>query len=157
IRLGGFVFGGLAGHRGIRQRASVELPLLAAAVEQFHVLVPVQLEIPVRVGGEPVVIAAVQDNGVFIGDTAGRQQVGELATVDEVASNRILQIRAPVELDRALDVPAVVGGGVLVYLDEHDARGVEVFFGPVDSDQDVVASHPNPFNDELTLTFSNRV
>ncbi|GEL18206.1 hypothetical protein PA7_20430 [Pseudonocardia asaccharolytica DSM 44247 = NBRC 16224] len=35
----------------------------------------------------------------------------------------------------------VVGGGVLVYLDEHDAVGAEILLGPIGRDQDVLAAH----------------
>jgi hypothetical protein len=38
---------------------AVELPLLASPVEELDVRVAVQLELPVGVGGEPVVVAAV--------------------------------------------------------------------------------------------------
>src|SRR5271166_6096551 len=111
------VGGGRPGDRVGRQRAPIELPLLAAAVEQLDFLVAVQLEIPVRVGGEPVVVAAIEDHGVVVGYAPVGQQFGELLRVDEVALDRVLQIAAPVELDRAGDVAAVVGAGVLVDFD----------------------------------------
>ena len=108
------------------QRAAVELPLLAAAVEQLDVLVAVELEVPVGVGGEPVVVAAVEDHGVVVGDAAFGQQLRELLLVDEVAPDRVLQVGLPVQLDRAGDVAAVVGAGVLVDLDEDDVGRVEI-------------------------------
>ena len=133
------VAGRLTGVGG--QRAAVELPLLAAAVEQLDVLVAVQLEVPVGVRGEPVVVAAVEDHGVVVGDAAVGQQLGELLLVDEVALDRVLQIGLPVQLDGAGDVPAVVGAGVLVDLDEDDVGRVEIALGPVSGDQDVGACH----------------
>ena len=144
------ILGGIAGlrplHRLGRQRAPVELPLLTAAVEQLDVVVPVQLEVPVRVGGEPVVVAAVEDHGVVVGDTPLRQQLGELLGVDEIALDVVLQIFFPVQLDGALDVAAVVGAGVLVDLDEDGVRRGEIALGPVRADQDVGACHGrNPF------------
>ena len=127
--------------------APVELPLLAAAVEQLDVLVAVQLEVPVRVGGEPVVVAAVEDHGVVVGDAAVAEQLGELLGVDEVAPDGVLQIGTPVQLDRAGDVAVVVGAGVLVDLDEDDVVGVEIALGPVGGDQDVGACHGgDPFD-----------
>ena len=101
----------------------------------------VQLEVPVRVGGEPVVVAAVEDHGVVVGDTPVGQQLGELLGVDEVTSDRVLQIGTPVQLHRAGDVAAVVGAGVFVDLDEDDVVGIEIALGPVGGDQDVGACH----------------
>ncbi len=128
-------------HRVLRQRPPVELPLLAATVEQLDVVVAVQLEVPVGVGGEPVVVAAVEDHGVVVGDTAVAQQLGELLGVDEVTPDGVLQIGTPVQLHGPGDVAAVVGAGVLVDLDEDDVIGIEIALGPVGGDQDVGACH----------------
>jgi hypothetical protein len=84
------------------------------------------LEIPVRIRGEPVVVTAVEDHGVVVGNTAIGQQLGELLGVDEVPHDGVLELGAPVQLDHALDVPAVIGAGVLVDLDEDDVRRVEI-------------------------------
>ena len=54
------------------------------------------------------------------------QQLLELALVDEVAAQRVLQVGLPVQLDGALEVAAVVGAGVLVDLDEDEAGLAEV-------------------------------
>src|SRR5579875_404991 len=131
VGLLGAVGGGRTVHLLARQRAAVQLPLLAAAVEQLDLVVPVELEVPVGVGGEPVVVAAVEDHGVVVGDAAITQQLGELLGVDEVAADRVLQIGTPVQFDRAGDVAGVVGAGVLVDFDEDDARRVEIALGPV--------------------------
>ena len=128
------------GHVG-DERTAVELPLLAPAVEQLDVLVAVQLEVPVRVRGEPVVVAAVQDHGVVIADTLVRQQLRELLLVDEVALDLILEFGLPVQPDGACDVAALVGGGVFVDLDEDGVGCIEIALGPVGGDQDVGASH----------------
>src|SRR5690606_33824923 len=122
-------------------------------VEQLDVVVAVQLEVPVRVGGEPVVVAAVEDDLVVVGDAARREQIGELLLVHEITTNLILQVLLPVEPDGALDVTAVVGGGVLVDLDEDHAGGVEVLFGPVNGDQDIGAGHVVPFGGDLQGQF----
>jgi hypothetical protein len=103
--------------------------------------VAVQLEVPVRVGREPVVVAAVQDDGVVVADALLGQQRLELLLVDEVATDLVLQFGLPVELDGAADVAAVVGRGVLVDLDEDDARGVQVLLGPVGRDEHVCTAH----------------
>ena len=100
------VLGGVAGRRPVHrvggQRPAVELPLLAAAVEQLDLVVPVQLEVPVRVCGEPVVVAAVEDHGVVVADAPVGQQLRELLGVDEVALDVVLQIGLPVQLDGAV-------------------------------------------------------
>src|SRR6202042_2007648 len=58
-------------------------PLRPATVEQLHVLVSVQLEVPVGVGREPVVVAAVEHHGVVVGDAALGQQLLEADLVHE--------------------------------------------------------------------------
>ena len=113
------------------QLAALELPDLAPAVEQPDVAVSVQLEVPVRIGGEPVVVAAVEHDGVVVADAAGRQQRLELPGVDKVAADRVLQVRLPVQADRAPDVVLVIGGGVLVDLDEDDGGVVEMLLDPI--------------------------
>ncbi|CNZ29293.1 Uncharacterised protein [Mycobacterium tuberculosis] len=146
IRRGGGVGGHRPADRVAGQRASVELPLLAAAVEQLDLLMAVELEIPVRVGGEPIVVAAVQDHRVLVGDATLGQQLGELLGVDEVTFDRILQVGAPVQLDRAGNMVTVICTGVLVHFDENDLRRVQIALSPVGGDQDIAACHGgNPF------------
>ena len=139
--------------RLVRELAAVELPLLAAAVEQLHVLVAVELEVPVGVRGEPVVVAAVQHHGAVVGDTAVGEQRLELLLVDEVTAHLVLQVRGPVELDRSPDVALVVRRGVLVDLDQHHLRVVEVLLHPLGGDERVVAAHVITFS----LVCSGRV
>ncbi len=127
------------------QLAGVELPLLAAAVEELDVLVAVELEVPVGVGREPVVVAAVQHDGVVVGDAATREELLELGLADEVTTHLVLQVGRPVELDRALDVALVVRSGVLVDLDQHHLRVVEVVRHPLGGDKGVLAGHVSTF------------
>src|SRR5205807_6618921 len=108
------------------------------------VAVAVELEVPVRVGGEPVVVAAVEDDGVVVADAARRQERLELLLVDEVPAYRVLQVLLPVQLHGAGKVAAVVGGGVLVDLDEDHAGPVEVLLGPVGRHEYRVATHGLP-------------
>jgi hypothetical protein len=103
--------------------------------------VAVELEVPVRVGGEPVVVAPVEDDGVVVADAARGQQRLEGALVDEVAAQRVLQVLLPVQLHGALEVAAVVGTGVLVDLDEDEAGGPQVVLGPIGRDEHVCATH----------------
>ena len=132
---------GLALRELVGQLAAVELPLLAAAVEQLHVLVAVELEVPVRVGREPVVVAAVEHDRVVVGDARANEQRLELRLADEVPADLVLQVGRPVELDGARDVALVVGGGVLVDLDEDDPGVVEMLLDPLGGDESGVAAH----------------
>src|SRR6185312_1692271 len=127
-------------HRG-DHLAGFQLPLLAAAVEELDAAVPVQLEVPVGVGGEPVVVAAVEHDRVVVADASLGQQLLEAAPVHEVAADRVLQVLLPVELDGVADMPLVVGAGVLVHLDQDHAWVVEVGFHPVSVHQDVRTAH----------------
>src|SRR5207248_11308176 len=109
----------------------------------------VELEVPVGVGGEPVVVAAVEHDGVVVADAAGGQERLELLLVDEVPANRVLQVLLPVQLHGAGKVAAVVGGGVLVDLDEDHAGPVEVLFGPVGRHEYRVATHGLPLDETV--------
>ncbi len=60
----------------------------------------------------------VQDHRVLVGDATLGQQLGELLGVDEVTFDRILQVGAPVQLDRAGNMVTVICTGVLVHFDE---------------------------------------
>ena len=91
---------------------------------------PVQPEVPVGVGGEPVVVAAVEQHGVVVQHALLGQQRFEARLVHEVTTDRILQVLLPVELDRGRDVPLVVGAGVLVYLDDDDTRLTDMGLPP---------------------------
>src|SRR5690606_11321763 len=96
---------------------------------------------PVRVRGEPVVVAAVEDDGVVVGDALVGQELLEALLVDEVTADRVLQVLGPVDPDGVLDVVLLVGGRVLVHLDDGDAGVVQVLLDPVGVDQDVAAAH----------------
>src|SRR4029453_10481401 len=119
----------------------VQLPLLTTAVEQQYLVVPVKLEIPVRVRGKPVVVAAVEDDCVVVADATLRQQLLELLFVDEVAPNWILQILLPIQLDRASDVTTVVCSGVFVDLDKDDVLVAGMLGDPITVDEYFLPAH----------------
>src|SRR4051794_32935065 len=125
------------------RRAVLGDPLLARAVEQLHILVPVVLEVPVRVGREPVVAVAVEHDRVLVGDPARAEQLAEGLWPEEVAPDLVLQVLAPVEADRAGDVRVGVQRGVLVALNDADVLVVEALLEPLGVDQHVlgVISH----------------
>jgi hypothetical protein len=103
--------------------------------------VAVQLEVPVGVGGEPVVVAAVEDHGVVVADALVGQELLEALLVDEVTADRVLKVLGPVDPDGVADVVLLVGGRVLVHLDDRDGRVVQVLLEPIGVDQDVAAAH----------------
>src|SRR4029450_12059835 len=119
----------------------VQLPLLTTAVEQQRLVVPVELEVPVRVRGKPVVVAAVKDDCVVVADATLRQQLLELLFVDEVAPNWILQILLPIQLDRARDVTTVVCSGVFIDLDKNDALIAGMLGDPISVDEYFLPAH----------------
>jgi len=114
------------------ERASLSLPLRAAAVHNTGVLVSVKLEEPERIGGVPVVLVAVEDDSGVVGDTATGHQALEAGLVDEVAAYLILLVGMPVDLDGAGDMTRrLIEQHVLVRLDEADRRVVQVFGDPL--------------------------
>ena len=114
-----------------RQVAPLVDPLLAAAVEDAHVAVPVDLEVPVRVRGEPVVLVAVDDDGRVVPDSAAAEEPLERVLLDHVALDRILQVVLPVQLDRSPDVALFVEIRVLVHLGDDDVVVVQVLGDPI--------------------------
>src|SRR5947209_2006294 len=87
-----------------------KVPSSAAAVEELDVAVAVELELPVGVRREPVVVAAVEHDGVVVADALAGQELLEALLVHHVALGRRLQLGGPVHADSTLDVAAVVGG-----------------------------------------------
>src|SRR3954465_12921228 len=79
-------------------------PLLARAVEQPDVVVAVVLQVPVGVGGEPVVAIAVEHDLVIVGDPARAEQLAERLRSEEVALDLVLQLVLPVKADGAANV-----------------------------------------------------
>src|SRR5512132_1546520 len=127
------------GHRGgvLRELATLELPLLATAVQELHVVEPAELQDPVRVRREPVVVPSVQDHGGAAVDPRRREELGELGLVEVVPPHLRVQVGRPVPPDGAVDVALLVGLGVLIYLDHSDARVPHVLLEPVGLDERV--------------------
>jgi hypothetical protein len=72
---------------------------------------------------------------VVAADPLGRHQLGEAGAVEVVTGHPVLQVRVPVDLHRAGDVPGVVEQHVLVGLDDDHVGVVEVGGQPVGADQ----------------------
>ena len=111
----------VGGKLGVGRKA-VGDPLFARPIEQQYLLVAVVLQVPVCVGGEPVVAVAVEDDRVLVGDAAAAEQLAERLGGQEVAADGVLEVGLPVEADRAGDVGLGVEGGVLVDLDDPESE-----------------------------------
>ncbi len=79
---------------------------------------------------------------MLVRDALGGQQPLQLLLVHEVSDDRVLQLGLPVEFHRAGDMASVVGGHILVDLDEHHIRIIEVLVGPGGVDKRVLTAHP---------------
>ena len=142
VLLVGHVLGPRAvGQLGLHRQA-LALPLHAPAVEESHVGVAVEPQVPVGVRGEPVVIAAVDHDRVVAGDAALGHQFAEAFAVDQVADELLLQVGPPVQCDGAGDMSVgVVGRHVLVDLEEDHRVVGQARGGPAGADQNVLATH----------------
>ena len=98
----------------------------------------VDLQVPVRVGREPVVLVAVEDDRRVVVDPTLAEDALEGLPVDDVALDRILEVLAPVELDRSGDVALLVEVGVLVDLGDDQAVVPEMLSRPVGRHEDGV-------------------
>ncbi len=106
-------------------------PFLAAAVDEADVLVAVELQLPQCVGGEPVVVVTVEEDGGLVGNAGGAEKFFEGGFVDEVAADAVLELGLPVPAYGAGNVALVVGGGVHVDFDEAEIGGIEILRGPI--------------------------
>ena len=98
----------------------------------------VVLQIPVRVGREPVVAIAVQHDRVVVGDAPRPEERAEVLGPEEAAPHLVLEVVLPVEADGSGDVTLPVERAVLVDLDDADRRVVEMVCHPVGVDQHVL-------------------
>jgi hypothetical protein len=93
--------------------------------------VAVVREIPVGVGGEPVVAIAVQDDRVVVGDPPAAEQLAEILRAEEVALHLVLELLLPVEADRTRDVRLRVQRGIFVDLDDPNGLVAQVILDPL--------------------------
>src|ERR1700730_4499431 len=92
--------------------AALGLQLDAAAVDELDVVEPVGLQRPVGVGGEPVVVVAIEDDGGLRADAALAQQLLELLLLGDVTRRLGLEVVPPVPAHGAGQVALLIGGGV---------------------------------------------
>jgi len=129
------VVGGSAGRRVRRERSPLGDPLVATAVQQADVLVAEQREDPQGVRRPPVVLVAVDHDGVFARDALGAQEGGEAPAVDVIAHHGVVELGVPVDLDRSGDVPGLVEQDVLIGFDDDEAGLIEPGLQPFAGDE----------------------
>ena len=91
----------------------------------------VQLQLPKGVGGEPVVVVAIEKDGGAVGNAGGAEKFFERGLVDQIAADVVLELGLPVPADGAGDMSLVVRGGVHVDFDEAEIGGIEIASGPI--------------------------
>src|SRR5437764_11645753 len=96
---------------------SLRNPAFPRPVEQPHVVLPVVLQVPVRVRREPVLAVAVQDDLVLVRDATTAEQLAEGLRTEEIPLDLILEVLAPIETDRAREVGLAIERRVLIDLD----------------------------------------
>ena len=99
-------------------------PLLAPAIHNANILVPIKLELPQRPGGKPVVVVAIEHHGAVVGDSRFREQTLQRFLRQNVAPDVVAELRVPRPGDGAGDVALVIGVGIHIYF--HDPH-VPVF------------------------------
>src|SRR5205085_3974474 len=100
-----------------RELTALELPLLAPAVQELDAVETAELEDPVRVGSEPVVVPAVEHDGRVGVHSGLAEKLREPGLVDVLAARGGVEVGVPVPADRSSDVSLLVRGRVLVHLD----------------------------------------
>jgi len=148
---GGVVLDFRKGGSLVGQRVVVLDPVVPAAVEQADVVVAVVLELPVGVGRKPVGVVAVEDDRRVLADAVAAHRLFEVLFREDVPAGLVLELRLPVEPDRAGRVALVVQFRVDV--DFHEPvcgvvalEVVEVILHPVCRDENVVCvvAHSTP-------------
>ena len=129
------VFGGcglrlLGGHL-----AAFGLPFRATAVHEADVFVTEEGEDPQCVGGPPVGLVAVDDDGVFTGDALGGHKCGEALAVDVVTGHGVVEFSVPIDLDRSGNVPGFVEQHVFVAFDDDESGIACMLSHPIGADQ----------------------
>ncbi|BDZ38218.1 hypothetical protein GCM10025863_08320 [Microbacterium suwonense] len=92
-------------------------------------------EDPEGVRGPPVVLVAVDDDGVIARDSLAAEKLCEARTIDVVAHDRVVQLGVPVHLHGTGDVPGLVEQHVLVGFHDHQARLAEIRGEPFSGDE----------------------
>jgi hypothetical protein len=137
VALGRLVAAGGEGRRLAGELAAFLLPLQAAAVQDLGLGMAEQLEHPERVGGPPVVLVAVEDDGRVRGGADLRHQGFEAFARDVVAANLVVQVGGPVDVRGAGNVPGCVQQRVFVRLDDADVLVLQMRGEPLGAHEDI--------------------
>ena len=109
-----------------RQLAPFGHPLGPAAIEKACIGVTEKLEHPQGVGRPPVEVVAVEDHGrVGPDSTCFDISRANSSGPEIIAHDRIVEVRHPVDLDRARNVAGVIEQHVLVGFDDHQVGVVQ--------------------------------
>ena len=91
----------------------------------------VYLQLPEGVGGEPVVVVAIQHYGRVGADARLSQELAHLLGGQDVARKLVVELGRPVPADGARDVALVISLRVNVNFDEPHARIAKVLGDPL--------------------------
>jgi len=116
-------------------RPSLRLPLDPPAVDQLDPVVPVVPERPIRIGGEPVVVVAVEDDACVRRHASLAEQLAPVFLRRDVAADQIAQLSGPIPAHGTLYMPLAISRSVDVHLDESDVRIVEMVGHPLGRNQ----------------------
>src|ERR1039458_8835149 len=93
----------------------------------------VDLGLPERPRGEPIVVVAVNHKAGIVAHAGGGHQLLELLLGQDVAAHGVAQLRVPGPGERAGHVPLVIGFGIDVDFHHPDVRIGGVLRDPVDA------------------------
>jgi hypothetical protein len=138
-------FSVVALHRGIgrgtrrgdfpREGESLRNPGVTAAIEQSNIVVSKKCEYPQCVGGPPVALVAVNDDGVITRDALPRHQLGEGLSLKVIPHNGIIEFGVPINFDGARDVTSVIEQDVLVRFQDDETFRARVLLQPFRGDE----------------------
>ena len=97
----------------------------------------VDLQLPERPRGEPVVVVAVEHDGRLVVDAGAPEQLFELLHRHDVADERVAQLGRPVPAGGARHVSLIVRGRIDIHFDDADARVGGMLRDPVGGDEHV--------------------
>jgi hypothetical protein len=125
----------MAGLRVPTFRPSFLFPLFAATVHETHILVAINLELPKREGGKPVVVVAVENHGIIVGDPRRAAKLLKLILVGDVAPNVVVELRGPIPSRSVLDVTFFVSAGIYVHFHKTNIRVIGMRSNPFRTQQ----------------------
>src|SRR5260370_7254931 len=99
-------------------------PFLAAAVNEANILVAVVFQLPEGVGGEPVVVVAVEQNGGVVGNAGGTEKFFESGFIDQIAPDVVLELSLPVPANGAAHVPLLLSPAIHIHSTTPNTTGI---------------------------------